>query len=340
MISIPTLVEPHAHLDKAFLAERVPNETGDLLGAITAMRAAAPTITFDDIVERAERAARLMYRNGVTLIRTHADVTEESGLTSAEALVEVRRRLAGTVAVQVVALTGFPVVGSAGARHRSLLDEAVARGVDLVGGCPHLEPNDVDEATEVFMAIAAAAGLGIDLHTDETLDPRASGLATLAGRVRAGGFAGSVTASHCVSLSMLPDNVQQAIAEQVAAAGIGVVALPHTNLFLQGRDHQQAMPRGLTAVRALRRAGVAVAAGGDNLQDPFNPVGRGDPLETASLMVLAAHLLPAEALATVTTEARRVLGVPSAAQCLLVEADSVREALAFCPPRTISEGTG
>ena len=73
---------------------------------------------------------------------------------------------------------------------------------------------------------------------------------------------------------MQPPERQRAIAEAVAAAGIAVVALPATNLFLQGRDHQQAMPRGLTAVRALLEAGVVVAAGADNLQDPFNPLGR------------------------------------------------------------------
>ena len=78
----------------------------------------------------------------------------------------------------------------------------------------------------------------------------------------------------------------------MAAAGIAVVALPATNLYLQGREHQQAMPRGVTAVRALREAGVVVAAGADNLQDPFNPLGRACPFETAALMVLTAHLSP------------------------------------------------
>ena len=52
------------------------------------------------------------------------------------------------------------------------------------------------------------------------------------------------------------------------------------------------MPRGLTAVRALREAGVVVAAGADNLQDPFNPLGRACPFETAGLMVWTAHLSP------------------------------------------------
>jgi len=99
------------------------------------------------------------------------------------------------------------------------------------------------------------------------------------------GFAHSATASHCVSLGMQDAPRQREIAELVAGAGIGVVALPHTNLYLQGRGSAP-MPRGLTAVAALRDAGVNVAAGADNLQDPFNPMGRGCPFETASLMVL------------------------------------------------------
>ena len=91
-----------------------------------------------------------------------------------------------------------------------------------------------------------------------------------------------MTASHCVSLGMQPVERAAGDAEAVAAAGIAVVALPATNLYLQGRDHQQAMPRGLTAVRALLDAGVTVAAGADNLQDPFNPMGRACPFETAA----------------------------------------------------------
>ena len=75
------------------------------------------------------------------------------------------------------------------------------------------------------------------------------------------------------------------MSEAVAAARIAIVALPQTNLYLQGRDHPAATPRGLTAMRPLRAAGATVAAGGDNLRDPFHPVGRGDALEVAALMV-------------------------------------------------------
>ena len=68
---LPAAVEPHAHLDKAFLAERIVNPTGDLMGAIEAMAANRHLTTVDDIAERAERAARLMAANGYCR-RAHA----------------------------------------------------------------------------------------------------------------------------------------------------------------------------------------------------------------------------------------------------------------------------
>jgi cytosine deaminase len=332
-------VEPHAHLDKAFLSERLTNRTGDLLGAIEAMVAARPTLDVADTVERAERAARLLARNGYTAVRTHADTTLDHGLRSIEALVEVRSRVADVIDVEIVALCGWPVVGPAGDAQRGLLRDALAAGADVVGGCPHLDAS-TRPATEVYLEIAAEHGLPVDLHTDETLDPAVGGLAELADLVAATGFPHGVTASHCVSLGMQPVAQQQATAELVAAAGVAVVALPATNLYLQGRDYQQAMPRGLTAVRVLLDAGVTVAAGADNLQDPFNPMGRACPFETAALAVLAAHLLPDEAWSAVTSWSAAATGRPgagievgAAADLIAVPATSVREAIATGAPQ-------
>ncbi len=128
------------------------------------------------------------------------------------------------------------------------------------------------------------------------------------------------------------------VAGEVAAAGISIVPLPQTNLFLQGRDHPQSTPRGLTAIAALREAGVLVAAGADNVQDPFNLVGRSDPLETAALLVMAGHVLPDEAYDMVANNVRRVLGlapvrfeVGDPADFVAIDAPSVRGAIADAP---------
>ncbi len=334
----PAAVEPHAHLDKAFLAERLPNATGDLLGAIAAMVGGRPDLGVADTVERAERAARLMAANGYRTVRTHADVTTDHGLRSIEALVEVRRRVADAIDVEIVALCGWPICRDVGAAQRALLGEAMAMGADLVGGCPHLEADGRRDAAELLLDIAAAHEVGIDLHTDETLDPTVEGLEELAALVVKTGFPFPVTASHCVSLGMQPPDRQREIAEAVAAAGIAVVVLPATNLYLQGRDHQQAMPRGITAVKALRAAGVVVAAGADNLQDPFNPMGRACPFETAGLMVLTTHVQPDAAWSMVTDQAALAVGQQpetlapgGAADLLAVRAGSLREAIAMGP---------
>ena len=336
-IVLPAAVEPHAHLDKAFLAERIDNPTGDLMGAITAMRANRHLLDLDETIERAERAARLMARNGYRAVRSHADATTEHGLHSIEALVEVRRRVVDVIDIEIVALCGWPVVGPGAADQRALLRAALDAGADLVGGCPHLEQEGRSaEATEFFLQTATDHGVGVDLHTDETLDPDVLGLVDLATMVL-DGFELPVTASHCVSLGVQDAARQREIAELVARAGINVVALPHTNLYLQGRGSAP-MPRGLTAVDALRRAGANVAAGADNLQDPFNPLGRACPFETAGLMVMAAHLLPHEAWASVADNAARILQLDAVsvapgdrADLLAVRAATVREAIAFGP---------
>jgi cytosine/creatinine deaminase len=207
--------------------------------------------------------------------------------------------------VQVVALVSHPMAGQAGQDLRHALRE----GADVAGGCPHLDP-EPDRAVGICLDAAGEAGTPVDLHTDETLNPHMLTLATMAGLVTRTGFPHQVTASHCVSLTVQEPKVQRKVAEQVAEARIAVVALPQTNLFLQGRNHPLATPRGLTAVGPLRAAGATVAAGGDNLRDPFHPVGRGDALEVAALMVTAGHFDPAAALASVTGAPREALGLP------------------------------
>ncbi|MFV2038811.1 MAG: amidohydrolase family protein, partial [Acidimicrobiales bacterium] len=336
---LPAMAEPHAHLDKALTAEAIPNPTGDLMGAITAWRAAAAAgmFTHDDVVERASAAVELLLVHGVTAVRTHVNVGAGDGCVSIAALREVRRRYQGLIDIQIVALTHVPMTGAEGAGNRAALLEAVEMGVDAVGGAPHLDP-DGSTLIANALAVAADAAIGVDLHVDETLDLSALGLRDLARQVQDTGFEHRVAASHCVSLGMQPADVQRAVSAEVAEAGIAVFPLPQTNLFLQGRDNATATPRGLTAVAALQEAGVLVGAGADNVQDPFNLVGRSDPLETAALMVMAGHQLPEVAYDMVSNNVRRAIGlVPvtfeagSPADLVAIDAPSIRGAIADAP---------
>lgn len=342
---LPPLAEPHAHLDKAFLADRVDNNTGDLMGAIEGLEKIRPTVTHDDIVARACQAAILMSRNGVTAIRTHADTTLSSGLTSVLALLEAKRLCSSFIDIQVAMLLDWPLNGPQSSERLELARQAIAAGVDVVGGCPHLDTNP-QQATEVLLQLALESGLPLDLHADENLRPDSRDLEHLADILIRDNISHNVTASHCVSLSSQSETDISRVSDKVAAAGITVVALPLTNLFLQARGIVTGQMRGITPTLRLQASGVTVAAGADNLQDPFNPVGRGDPLETASLMVLAAHEDIQSAFNMVTTNSHHVvspgrsfLSVGDKADFIAVAAANVREVIAMGPPdRTVVYG--
>ena len=321
LVVLPALVEPHAHLDKAMTAGLVPTKGSDLASAIEAWVGARPTMTTQDITRRALETAYRYLANGTTAVRSHTDTGPGIGTRAVEALLSVRTALHGTVDVQVVAACSVPSTGVAGAECRAAFLAALDAGADVIGGAPWLDPDPL-EAIDFLLATAVDRHLPVDLHLDESLDVSAFTLPALAARV-VGGFPTAVTASHCVSLGLQSPVVQRQVARSLAEAGISVVALPQTNLYLQGRGRQTSPPRGITAIQVLEEAGVVVAGGGDNVQDPFNPMGRADPLETASLLVTAGHHDPQRALAAVTEASRAVLGLDAHAISINKSADFV-----------------
>src|SRR6266699_2335148 len=338
---LPAPAEPHDHLDKALTAGRLANPAGDLDGAVQAWCAYRPTREHDDVVRRAPTAALTQLANGVTAIRSHVDVGPDIGLRSLEAVAEVREALRGQVELQLVALPMLPLTGEAGRPNAALLRAAMEAGADVVGGCPYRD-DDPTASQELCLELAAELGRPLDLHSDECLDPAVLNLPQLAELVSSSRFPHGVAASHCCSLGVQPAEVAKRVAAELAAAGVGVISCPQTNLFLQARGHASAPPRGLTALRALLDAGVLVAAGGDNLQDPFNTVGRGDPLEIASLLVAAGHLSPEEAYRAVSASSRAVMGLPEVrveagfpAELLAIRAASVQEAVATASPKRV-----
>jgi cytosine/creatinine deaminase len=330
---LPAPAEPHAHYDTALTARRAPNPGGTLVGAVDAWLAVAAAETHDGYVGRATEAALMALANGATAIRTHVGIYSEVGLGAVEALLDVRDRLREWIDLQLVALT-VELTTPDGRKLEGLLRDAIGMGVDVVGGCPHLDP-DPRACIDAYLDLAVRAGTPVDLHMDEQLDPRVDNLPYLAGKVRERGLGGRVTASHCVSLGNQPVGHAREVAKELADAGVAVVCNPQTNLYLQGRGLQTGVPRGLTAVGPLLAAGVVLAGGGDNVHDPFNPVGRGDPLETGSLLVTAAHLTSAEAYHAVSAGARAAMCLPELrleagypAEILALRAHSLDHALA------------
>jgi cytosine deaminase len=342
-VLLPAPAEPHAHLDKTYTAERFSITAGDLLEAIAAWDAHRRGLEPADIAARARFALSAGLIRGTTAVRSHIDVGDGIGLRGVETLVKVRDEVRDTLDIQVAALC-FPLTGADGPTNVSRLRDALELGVDVVGGAPHIDP-DPRRHIELCLELAGEYGLPVDLHMDEHLDAARLDLVDLASIAR--GFPQRVTASHSVSLVMQPLERQRAVAAALAASGVGVVTLPLTNLYLLARDQRTATPRALTAVRTLLEEGVTVAAGGDNVQDVFNQIGSGDPLEIAYLLVAAAHVDCATAYELVSSSARTVLGLASLtmepgspADLLAVAGGSLREVIATRSEQRIVIGAG
>ena len=311
---LPAPAEPHAHLDKAMSWDLIDPPMGDLVRAIDSWRAYSSVMTEESIADRARAAALRLLANGTTAIRSHVDLlVGDEPLRGVTALVRVREELRDLMHIELVALAASDLPDST-------VEAALDLGIDLVGGAPHLAPAPLDDLRRL-LAIAERRGVGVDMHTDEGLggDPT---LGELARTVR--DWDVPVSAGHCVRLGTLEPTELGEVIDEVLASDIGIISLPITNLYLQGWQHPVATPRGLTALRALLDAGVRLGAGADNVRDPFNPVGRSDALETASLLVTAGHLTLDEAYAAVSTGARDVMNLPVAG----VEVGAAAELLA------------
>ena len=95
-VLLPAPAEPHAHLDKAYTAQRLGPAASDLMVAIERWHAYREGLSVEDVAARARAAALDALARGATAIRSHVDVGEGIGLRGAEALVAVRDELRGS----------------------------------------------------------------------------------------------------------------------------------------------------------------------------------------------------------------------------------------------------
>ncbi|MBB2975673.1 cytosine deaminase [Microbacterium endophyticum] len=325
------LADLHAHLDKAYTWSASGSPAGSLEDAVASWRAFSPSLSYDDIKTNARRQLTAAFQSGVTAMRTHVNYHEgDDSLRGIRAVVELRAEFRNVLDLQVVAMHDHT-------RSAELIRSAIALGVDLLGAAPHLAP-DPQLELERTLRLAEEANLGVDLHTDENLNPDSLGLLELARLTKTWPKERTRSAGHCVSLAMQDPETLALVLKEAATADVSIITNPLTNLYLQGWQHPVATPRALPPLAAILAAGVTLAAGGDNVQDPFNPLGNGDMIDVVAAMVLAGHLSPRAAW-DIAAAGRSLMGlqpatgaVGDAADMILVRAASVAEAVAERAP--------
>jgi cytosine deaminase len=284
-------VEPHIHLDKAFIRPEVRvNRSGTLMEAIEIIWEKKARYTVDEVAARAERVIESAAAHGVTRLRSHVDVDNIGNLVPCEGVAKARERCRDIADVQIIAFPQEGILKNQGTER--MLWEAMDRGATVVGGMPFNEPSPEHSRRHIEIAfeIAKARDADIDMHVDETDDPTARTLEMLADATIKHGWEGRVTAGHTCAMAGYPDDYARAVIAKVKAAGLHMICNPATNLMIQGRGDQQPKRRGITRVRELMDAGVNVSFGQDCVDDAFYPFGRVDPLEVALIMAHAAHL--------------------------------------------------
>jgi cytosine deaminase len=309
----PPFVDAHFHMD-ATLTYGIPrvNQSGTLLEGIALWGELKPLLTPEAVMERALTYCDWAVARGILAIRTHVDVCDPN-LLAVRALLEVKQKVAPYLDLQLVAFPQDGYYRSPGAVQ--LLEKALDLGVEVVGGIPHFERTMAEGAASVraLCEIAAARGLRVDLHCDETDDPLSRHVETLAYETLRLGLQGRVAGSHLTSMHSMDNYYVSKLIPLMAEAELGVIANPLVNMVIQGRHDTYPKRRGLTRVPELMDAGLTVAFGHDCVMDPWYPLGSGNMLEVAHMAIHAAHLTGYEQMRqcflAVTENPARILGL-------------------------------
>src|ERR1043165_4301831 len=309
----PPFVDIHFHMD-ATLSLGMPrlNQSGTLLEGIALWGELKPLLTPEAVAERALRYCDLAVSQGLLAIRSHVEICDDRPV-AVDALLDVKRKIAPYLDLQLVA---FPQDGYfRSATSAKNLDRALDKGVDVVGGIPHFERTMEDGARsiEVLCDIAAARGLRVDMHCDETDDPMSRHIETLAAETVRRGLHGRVTGSHLTSMHSMDNYYVSKLLPLMADAQVHAVANPLINIVLQGRHDTYPKRRGMTRVPEMRSYGINVAFGHDCVMDPWYSLGSADMLDVAHMALHLAHMTSREAMRycydAVTTNAAKVMGL-------------------------------
>jgi cytosine/creatinine deaminase len=342
----PPLVEPHIHLDAVLtVGQPRPNVSGSLFEGIAVWADRVASLSYDDVQDRVRQVLRWQLACGVQHVRSHVDVTDPQ-LRALRALIDLREETRGLIDLQLVA---FPQVGmlsfDAG---RDLMRQAVELGADVVGGIPHYELTREDgvESVKFAMALADEHGLAVDIHCDETDDDHSRFVEVMVAETIRRGMSGRVTASHTTAMHSYNAAYAYRLITNIARAGLHMVTNPLDNAVLQGRFDTGPIRRGHTRIKELQAAGVNVCIGHDSVMDPWYPLGYGDPLQAAFVLVhfgqMSGDAELRRLIEMITVNPAAALGVPDyglrpggPADLVVFDAPTEADALRLVAPRTL-----
>lgn len=332
-ILIPGLVEAHTHLDKSLIG--LPwyrNEVGPrLIDKINNEREVKVSLGLDPQVQ-SERQSIQSIGYGTTHIRSHVDVDTEHGLAGVEGIMATREKLAGLVDIEMVAFPQSGMMIRPGTVE--LMDEALALGVEVVGG---LDPCGIDgdpkAHLDTIFKLAEKHGKPLDIHLHERELLGGFSMEGILERTLALGMQEQVTISHAFCLGYTDRAYVASLQERLAEARIHIITTAPASAPVP-------------AVVELKALGILTGSGSDGFRDTWGPYGNGDMLERAMLLGLRNNLRRDDdvelALDICTAGGAAILQLEDyglstgcKADAVLVEGETLAEAVVLRSPRAL-----
>ncbi len=307
----PGLVETHVHLDKTCILDRCPASEGSVAEAVRLTSAAKRGFTPEDVYARGRRTLERAIGWGTMRMRTHVEVDPGIGLRGFEGVQQLARDYAWAMDIELCVFPQEGLTDNPGTD--ALLVEGLRRGARVIGAAPYIDTDPRGQIDRVF-AIAREWDVDIDMHLDMGDTPDGMQVEYVCRKTEEHGWGGRVAVGHMTQMSLAPPARFAALAKTLAGAGVAVTVLPATDLYLMGRTHDHAVPRGVVTAEPLRAAGVTCSIATNNVLNPFTPYGDANLLRMANLYANVCHVArPAElagCLHMVTTDAAKLMRVP------------------------------
>ncbi len=270
---LPAFRDMHAHLDKMLFGlpwQAVSAKRKTVKDMIAYEQRMIPE-WLKTSIERTEKLIDLLHSYGTNFIRSHFNVDPTSGLDSLYHLEEALRHKRKSLAAELVA---FPQHGIYYTQTESLLKEAAKMdSVGFIGGVdPYSIDGSIEKPMELITQLALDNGKGIDLHLHERGESGVKTIEFLIDKALENPqLKGKTYVSHAFALGHLSASETERMAERLAAAGVGIVSsVPFRGTI---------MP-----IPMLRKHGVEVLIGNDNIQDHWSTFGSGNMLQKAHLI--------------------------------------------------------
>ena len=336
---IPGLVDAHIHLDKALLLERYPAVDGTFNEALQKTLQAKQEYTVADIRARASKIIERAIAFGTTTMRTHVEVDPILQLKSLEALLPLKKEYAWGIDLQLAVFAQEGITNQSGTA--SLLRKAMSMGGDAIGSAPYVDPDPEENIRTVFK-IATEFDRDVDFHLDFLDDDAPLLLPLVIEETLKNGWRDRVCLGHMTKLAGLTPAELTAFIPLLREAGISILALPATDLYMMSRQDTHNVRRGVAPIHRLAEAEIKVGLATNNVQNLFTPFGDGDVLKICTLLAqvlqlgtTASHRL---CLEMATTRAARAIGIEDygievgkVADLVLLDANSVSDAVAAAP---------